>query len=351
MPVEIIAVVAERFAQPVAIIKHGGDAVETETVEMVFVEPELAVGQQEVEHLILAVVKTQAVPSRMLATVALIEILAGVAGKVAQALHFVLHGMRMHDVHDDGQSQLMCLVDELLQLLRRAETAGRGEEARHMIAETAIIGMLLYGHNLDAVITVGGNARQHILTELVVRAYLFGILCHADVAFIYQQGRGVRTESLLLPHVRLLRCPNLRAENLRLVVLHHPAAPRGNAFAASSVPMHLQFIQVAMLERTGAELDFPVSRALDTLQLILGRLFPVVEIAYQVNLRCVGRPFAEHPARGRAVQSKIQISSGEVRQSGFSALRQLADFVQGVLMPSGDGRFEVFQPRVVFHDA
>ena len=75
------------------------------------------------------------------------------------------------------------------------------------------------------------------------------------------------------------------------------------------------------------------------------------KIAYQVNLRCVGRPFAEHPARGRAVQSEIQISSGEVRQSGFSALRQLADFVQGVLMPSGDGRFEVFQPRVVFHDA
>ena len=60
---------------------------------MELIEPVLAVAEQEVQHLVLAVVEAEAVPCRMLAPASRIEILVGVSGKVAQSLNLVLHGM------------------------------------------------------------------------------------------------------------------------------------------------------------------------------------------------------------------------------------------------------------------
>ena len=63
------------------------------------------------QHLVLAVVKAQAVPCRMFVTIARIEELVGVAGQVAQPFNLVFHGMRMNDVHDDGYAVAMCGVN------------------------------------------------------------------------------------------------------------------------------------------------------------------------------------------------------------------------------------------------
>ena len=93
MTVEVVAVVAECLAQAVAVVEHGGYAVESETVKMVLAEPVLAVAQQEVHHLVLTVVEAEAVPSRMLVSLARIEILVRVAGKIAQTFQLVLHGV------------------------------------------------------------------------------------------------------------------------------------------------------------------------------------------------------------------------------------------------------------------
>ena len=59
----------------------------------------------------------------MLATVAGIEVLVGVASQIAKAFHLVLHGMAVHNVHYHRYAFLMCGVDELLQFLRCAEAA------------------------------------------------------------------------------------------------------------------------------------------------------------------------------------------------------------------------------------
>lgn len=64
--------------------------------------------------LVLAIIETQTVPSRVFTPSARIEVLAGVTGKVAQAFHFVLHGMGVHDIHNHGDAPFMGLVDELL---------------------------------------------------------------------------------------------------------------------------------------------------------------------------------------------------------------------------------------------
>ena len=87
-----------------------------------------------------------------------IEKLIGVAGQIAQALHFVFHGMRVDDVHNDGDAMAVGRVDEQFQLFRGAEARGSGKERADMIAEAAIVGMFLYGHDLNAVVAVGDDS-------------------------------------------------------------------------------------------------------------------------------------------------------------------------------------------------
>ena len=45
-----------------------------------------------------------------------------------------------------------------------------------MISEGAIVGVLLYGHDLYAVVAVSNDAWQHILLELGISTYLLGVL-------------------------------------------------------------------------------------------------------------------------------------------------------------------------------
>ena len=121
MTIIVIAIAHECLAKTVTIVKHRGDTIETETIEVILLEPELTIGKQEVQHLVLSVVEAQAVPSRMLTTVALIEILAWVTGKVTKTFHLVLHSMTVHDIHDNGNTCFVGSIDEFLQFLGSTE--------------------------------------------------------------------------------------------------------------------------------------------------------------------------------------------------------------------------------------
>ena len=77
--VEIVAVARKRLTKTVGIVEHGGDTIEAEAVEMELLQPVFAVGEQEMDDVILAVVEAEGVPGRMLVAVAGIEILVGVA--------------------------------------------------------------------------------------------------------------------------------------------------------------------------------------------------------------------------------------------------------------------------------
>ena len=75
------------------------------------------------DDFVLSVVEAKAVPSRMFATVAGIEILVRVAGKVAQAFDLVLDGMALHQVHNDRNAMLVGFINEGFQLFGSATTA------------------------------------------------------------------------------------------------------------------------------------------------------------------------------------------------------------------------------------
>ena len=55
----VVGIVAEGLAQSVAVIEHGGYTIEAETIELEFLHPILAIGEQEVEHLVLTIVKAE----------------------------------------------------------------------------------------------------------------------------------------------------------------------------------------------------------------------------------------------------------------------------------------------------
>ena len=120
-----------------------------------------------------------------------------------------------------------------------------------MVAERAIIGMLLDGHDLDAVVSVFDDTWEHIVLELCVGAYLLSVLSHTDVALVDEQRIDIGLEFFLLPYVRLLRVPHLCGEDFGVLVLHHASGPCGDTLPLASVPVHMHLIEVAVLDSLG----------------------------------------------------------------------------------------------------
>ena len=111
--IEIVTIVGECLAQTMTVIEHRGDSIKAESIEMIFAEPIFAVAQKKVQHLVLTIIKAQAVPCRMLPTLTWIEILVRVASKIAQTLNLVLHSMRVNYIHDNSHTVLVSCVDEM----------------------------------------------------------------------------------------------------------------------------------------------------------------------------------------------------------------------------------------------
>ena len=181
-----------------------------------------------------------------------------------------------------------------------------------MIAETSIIGMFLYSHYLYTVVSVVDDTWQNKFFKFGVRTHLFGILPHANMAFVDQQGRSVGLKLLFRPLVGVFGLPHLCREDARLFVLNHAAHPCGYAFSASTVPIHMHFIEVAMSYGLLRKAQFPVARSLNARGTVAFSFLPTVEIAHKIYLGGIGRPFSEHPAFRQFMQTIILVTIGKV---------------------------------------
>ncbi len=245
--VVVVVVRSERLTESVVVVEHRGDAVESEAVEFVLLEPELAVGEQEVKHAVLAVVEAERIPCRVLAARVAVEVEVVAAVEAAEALDFVLDGVRVHDVHDHGDAHRVRLVDELLELVGGAEARRCGVEVADVIAERAVVGVLLHGHELDGVVAVLGYARQHVAAELVVCPDALLVLGHSDVGLVDEQGIGVGRELADLEFIGMLGGVDLGREYLCVVVLHDAAGVCGQTVSLASGPEHAEFVEVAVM--------------------------------------------------------------------------------------------------------
>ena len=165
--------------------------------------------------------------------------------------------------------------------------------------------MLLYGHYLQAVVSVGHNTRQDFFTELVVGSYLLRVLSHTDVALINEQRIALRAKSLDAKVIGFGRCPHLCGKDFGLLVLHYTAAPGGYAFAASAVPIDFHLVEIAVVQSLAGQCQLPVARRAYALQLKLGLLGPLAKVANQKNTRGVGSPFSENPSLCSLVQTEV----------------------------------------------
>ncbi len=152
-------------------------------------------------HLVLAVVEAKRVPCRVLASSGIgVEVLVDRAVEASDAFVFVLYSVAVDDVHDYGYAALVGVVDEFLEFFWSAETARGSEEARHMVAERAVIRVFLNGHDLNCIVAVALDTGQDVASELLVCADTLFFLRHAYVAFVYQQGSGVGFEVFVVPY-------------------------------------------------------------------------------------------------------------------------------------------------------
>lgn len=133
----------------------------------------------------MAVVEESAVPEIVSPSTALVEVAVIRAVKVVETARVslacdpgsadspifgVLTGVRMHDIQQDSQPQLVCPVNQTLELLGRSVSRTDGEERGDLVAKRGIVGVLHDGHHLDAVVAELGDSREDIVPELDVAA-------------------------------------------------------------------------------------------------------------------------------------------------------------------------------------
>ncbi|VTR68605.1 hypothetical protein DESC_710101 [Desulfosarcina cetonica] len=312
--VEIVVVPRKGPFQAVVGVKHAGDAVEAKAVHPEGIQPVAAVGQQEMNHGRLGVIETAAVPGVVVAARTGVKVLVLRAVELAQALDRVGDRMGVHQVHDHGQPVSVGRVDQGHEIFRWPETRRRGEKAGHMVAERAVVRVLLNGHELDGVVPGLDDAWQDGIAELAPGADAFGLLGHAHMNLVDQRGAIWPHERRRPPAVGRGRGPYLGIEDQRLRVLHHPAGIGRNTVAGASRPVNPQAEKIAVGQGPGRQMKRPLPLVADTRQGVGRILAPAAEIPHQVDRRRVGRPFPKGPPAGGAVQAEIFVARGQVQK-------------------------------------
>ena len=114
---------------------------------------------QEIAHFVAAEVKNERAPILMLA-LARIHVLVEIgAVEFGQPVR-VLREMRRHPIHDHADAGLMTFVDEMTELVRRSEAAGRRVIICDLITPRTFERMLRDRHQLDVGVTHLEHVRQ-----------------------------------------------------------------------------------------------------------------------------------------------------------------------------------------------
>ena len=129
-------------------VEHRGDRVDAQPVEVILVQPEERAVDQELAHLVAGVVEDLGAPLLVLADPVVGVFVERRAVEVDQAV-VVLGEVRRHPVQDDADVALVEMIHEVLEVVRRAEAAGRRKIAGDLIAPRRIERVLGDGQQLD----------------------------------------------------------------------------------------------------------------------------------------------------------------------------------------------------------
>mmetsp|Transcript_38602 Transcript_38602/g.114640 ORF Transcript_38602/g.114640 Transcript_38602/m.114640 type:complete len:500 (+) Transcript_38602:1140-2639(+) len=328
------------------VVHHRRDAVKAVAVKLVLVHPPARVGQQETHRLPVAIVEQPRVPHPVVAALAAVEVHRVGAIKHVDAVDRVLRRMRVHDVHEHDKAEPMRLVNERLELLGSAAARGSCKEVGHVVAERAVVRVLLDCHDLDGVVAELADARQHVPAELKVRVDLGLGARHADVALVDAHaprlGRAWVLERVRLVGVDLARRANflglpVDAVELDLVpLLCGPLDPCGDALhprARRRLDARLDLGPVRDLRPAvdvgKEELKRPERVLMRPVRVLW---VPVVELADQRQRLCPGRPLAV-PRADLAlvlatVEAVLQVALRKLVEPSLVVQHRLADILE-----------------------
>ena len=117
-------------------VEHRGHGVDADAVGVELLEPEQRVGDEEVADLVAPVVEDQRAPVGVRAA-ARVGVLVERGAVEAGEREVVAREVRRDPVEDHADAVLVQAVDELAQVVGRAEARRRGEVARHLVAPGA----------------------------------------------------------------------------------------------------------------------------------------------------------------------------------------------------------------------
>ena len=129
-------------------IKHRGDGIHAQAVDVILVEPEKRVGDQEIAHFVAAEIENERAPILMLA-LARIHVLVEIGAVEFREPVRVLRKMRRHPIHDHADAALMAAIDEMPELIGIPEAAGRRVIIRDLITPRTFERMLRHRQQLD----------------------------------------------------------------------------------------------------------------------------------------------------------------------------------------------------------
>jgi len=136
------------FLARIVEVEHRGDRIDAQAVDVKLVEPEKAVGDEEVANLGAAEVVDQGVPVAVEALARVGVLVERGAVEPGEAVR-VAREMARHPVDDDTDARLVAGVDEGAELLRRAVPDRRREQPHGLIAPRAVERVLAHRHELD----------------------------------------------------------------------------------------------------------------------------------------------------------------------------------------------------------
>ncbi len=151
--VEVLAAaIAVRHPLPglaaVVQVEHRGDRVHAQAVHVIVVEPVQRVRDEEVAHLVPAVVEDLGAPVGVLAEPGIRVFVERAAVELGEAVR-VAREVRGHPVHDHADPRLVAAIDEPHEVPWRAETRGRRVIPHDLVAPGTVEGVLGDAHQLD----------------------------------------------------------------------------------------------------------------------------------------------------------------------------------------------------------
>ena len=124
-------------------IQHGRNGVYTQTVDVVFIQPEQRVGNEEVADFFSAVVENIGTPLEMFSPSGILMFIQCCAVEPPQT-KFVFGEVGRHPVQNDADAVLMAGVDKFFEHGRCAVAAGRCVVSCHLIAPAAVKRMFFH---------------------------------------------------------------------------------------------------------------------------------------------------------------------------------------------------------------